>query len=171
MNGKARNSKGYVSMTDEQVKEFLNTEKGQHKRALVKHVKKRRKIDGAWKPHGAPIATLVAFINEDELLFGYSKYNRKMENKQSSRLQAIKIAIYKSIVARKKGRATFSFNDGILRHPTKNVPSVVSKHAGKFLVRASRYFKRDFSNLSSADSAITPLPDEETPDFPDKGAT
>ena len=107
----------------------------------------------------APIGVLVAFVNNDELLIGWSKYNeakklvidskgkKVLKNKESlpfSKKTAVLTGIMRGLVDKihPNGESCFVTDKG------NHIPKAVAKNMKSFVERAEKYFGQQAVNVS-----------------------
>jgi hypothetical protein len=120
---------------------------------LVEHVRRKRTVGGK-TVRNDPVATMVAFVKNGELLFGHSKRHPSKEPKQFSKADGVKLAVERACARNENGRSPYELLNGSVKISESgdvatglSVPSAVSKKAPAFIERAERRFNAKFANV------------------------
>jgi len=148
-------------LPDTELDAIIGDHKGEHKKAIIQHIRKhpaKRDKDGVFqKPTGEYLGTLVAFMDNGELYFGYAMFNRKREPISMAKREGARIAIARTLENRNRGKYLMQ-TDRTPQEPKSikafgysggnKVPFRVQEQAPLFIARAMKYFKVPFANMT-----------------------
>jgi len=149
-------------LSDDELDAIIGDRKGEHKRALVQHIRKKPAYydndkDEFIPASGEHLGTMVAFMYDGKLYFGYAMFNRKRESITIAKREGIRIAIARSILNRNRGTYLMQ-TDRTPQEPESikafgysggnKIPFRVQERAPEFIARAMKYFKIPFTNMT-----------------------
>jgi len=90
-----------------------------------------------------PVGALVAFINNENLLVGWSKYNKGKEILPFSKKTAVETAVMRGLLDRVYPHGPYDYVTASAQY----IPKAVAKEMVKFVNRVEKFFARTVDNI------------------------